>query len=507
MRTLLSALFLVVTTFSLAQDSLFTKVYYTQNHSYNVISQTKDEHGYIAQIGLNPNYDRPTFTYLDSLGNLLFSKQYNSFVRFSAIKPTSDHRFIIAGETFLSSQSVTFGICIKVDSTGNVIWSKIIKPVTPISFECCDIIESTENTLWVSGQDNHTGELSILELDQNGNQLQSFSYSNPGFSLKNKSLIELDTNQLILIGSQFDQDGTPSGHILTLDKSGNALWTKTYENVQFLKAQNDSNSIWIGTTLNDDGLGISTLTTDGSPVDLALCSYFFPLNQNMGFCYLGDSLFAFYSSDVMYGSLLHLIRLNDSTDQAILMRILSASIIPGKHGNFYMAGNGPIETSKSSEYMYQHAGLIRMDTLLDAGSCSDGSLQTYPITHVSLYSDSSSVISTQSASSIDTSFLVVEDHLLQTDNGCIGVYGGLDEQDPNHLILSPNPANNLIRLQFENATSGVIGIVTMDGKLVQQSKVSCNNASISVEKLAPGTYLYQFTSSNNAVSRGKLIIE
>lgn len=511
-KILLSSLFLAVSAFGFAQDSLFSKVY-TTDHDYTVKAQTIDQYGNLAHVGLY-NYDFASFAYLDSLGNVLFSKQYNwpngpaTALQFRTVKPTSDGNFITVGDFFMPDQGANVGICAKIDSTGDLIWSEIIVPANPQFFKCADVIESMEHTFWVTGHDEQTGELSVLEIDQSGTQLQSFSFKNSGFRLENKTILELDTNQLVLVGSQLEQNGSQSGHAFSIDKSGNVLWSNTHGTVHFLAAQNDSNNIWIASSY-DYKMALSTIAHDGSPVHVVSTQIYLDPTEDIGFSRLRDSTLAFSHGSSMNSDLI-LLRANsgNSTYALRLSHPLmhGVAISPSNNGGMYWAGNGPMFGIKSLN-SNNHSALIRLDSaLLTMGICTTNPDPFLTSDNLMLPSDPLT-LTTTAAASVNPGTLGVSDLTVNGQLGCIDFYGGLNEEDPNHLTIFPNPANTVIRLQFENASSGMIEITTMDGKVVQQSKISGNNASVSVEKLVAGTYLYRFTSSNNAISRGKLVIE
>ena len=510
MRTLLSTLFLVVTTFGFAQDSLFSKVYTpTMNHRYEIKAQTTDRYDYVAQVG-QWDSNKATFTYLDSLGNILFSREYSwlddpsSGMQFRKVKSTSDGNFIVVGDLFMTNPNANIGVCAKIDSTGNLLWSSVIIPANPLFFICSDVIESSENTFWVSGYDQESGEISVLEIDQNGTQLQSYSFANTGFRLENNAILELDTNQLVLAGSQLDQNNNSNGYLISLDKTGNILWSNNYNDIRFMAAQNDTHSIWVAGSHTSSNLAISKIDFNGSLFNIVDYSYFnFYYSEYFDFIRLEDSTFAVCNGAISR-SYVARIRANSPDAITFPIAITAVCVSPSKNGGIYLGGLGPVFGLKSTHSYYQSA-LVRMDsTLIVDAWCA---YEPNPINTINSTLTSGSLsLTTVAPSSLNTAVLGTMNHTLYTWLGCVDVLAELDEQDPNHLTIFPNPANNLISLQFENATSGVIEILTMDGKPVQQTKVSGNDATVSVDKLAAGTYLYRFTSSK-AVSRGKLIIE
>lgn len=508
-RIVLSAIFLTVSVIGFSQDSLYSKVYASALHGYTIKAQTTDAIGNVAQVGVS-DFDYATYTYLDSLGNVLYSKEYSwsggpaSTMQFTAVKSTSDGNFIAVGDFFMPDQGVNVGVCAKINTMGDLIWSEIIVPANPQFFKCKDVIESIENTFWVTGHDEQTGELSLLEIDQSGTQLQSYSFGQTNFRIQIKTILELDTNQLAVVGSVIDQGGNGQGYVLSIDKTGNQLWSKTY-NVNFFAAQNDTNSIWIASDYSGK-MAISTVAHDGSAVGLKDYGMFLDYPENVGFSYLGDSALAFCHGSTFTSAVLVT---HGSSQEAMAIDhplINCVAVSPTHQNGLYLGGNGPMFGVKSMNNDYNHSALIRLDSaLLTNGQCTYPPQPVIPTDQALSSADFS--VNPTTASAVNSGLLNAVDQSLNSYVGCIDFYGGLNEEDPNHLMVFPNPASTSIRLQFENASSGVMEIMTMDGKLVQQSKITANNASVSVDKLVAGTYLYRFTSSNQGVSRGKLVVE
>ena len=116
-------------------DTLWSKSYGTPLNwegGYNII-QTNDK-GYIAAgiVGINWGNEDIYLVKIDSLGNLQWSKEYSTSntYNFSSydIKQLKDSSYIVVGTIVSSSgQNITL---LKTSSTGNVLWSKFINAVS-----------------------------------------------------------------------------------------------------------------------------------------------------------------------------------------------------------------------------------------------------------------------------------------------------------------------------------------------------------------------------------------
>lgn len=108
---------------------------------------------------------------------------------------------------------------------------------------------------------------------------------------------------------------------------------------------------------------------------------------------------------------------------------------------------------------------------------------------------------------------IATDFIAYNDTTCVTLFTnvGLADNNLTEISLSPNPADDFTRLEFEAGTSehAVLTITTADGKLVRETTVSIgagvNNIRIETADLAPGLYHWTLRS-NSSNGNGKLII-
>ncbi|HBG70972.1 MAG: hypothetical protein A2W93_03280 [Bacteroidetes bacterium GWF2_43_63] len=108
---------------------------------------------------------------------------------------------------------------------------------------------------------------------------------------------------------------------------------------------------------------------------------------------------------------------------------------------------------------------------------------------------------------------ISNDYIAYNDTSCVTLFTNVGFADNNltEISLSPNPADDFTRLEFEAGTSehAVLTITTADGKHVRETTVSIsagiNNIRIETADLASGLYHWTLRS-NNSNGNGKLII-
>ena len=96
------------------------------------------------------------------------------------------------------------------------------------------------------------------------------------------------------------------------------------------------------------------------------------------------------------------------------------------------------------------------------------------------------------------------------DNCFEGLYEtniGIAENTALAIETSPNPANEQIRISWENTTNEMdLFLYTIDGQLIYQQKHK-NGASLNTSQFPTGTYHLCLTKGNKEISSRKIIIQ
>ena len=141
-----------------------------------------------------------------------------------------DGGFLLAGSTGTNGNGNSDGYLVKIDSTGNYLWSKMYGGLEIETFN--SIIETQDSGIVMVGTTNSTGtggyEIYVVKTDSLGNLLWTKTFGGFDWEFGN-SVVE--TNELLLLigGETFSfGQGNNDMYIIRTDKNGDSLWTKTY---------------------------------------------------------------------------------------------------------------------------------------------------------------------------------------------------------------------------------------------------------------------------------------
>ena len=169
---------------------------------------------------------------LDSNGNLQWAKTIGDPANreeASSVIQTPDGNFVLAGYTRSFGQGGADVYVIKLDSAGNMLWSRVIGGNADEM--AADIIQTTDGGFLLTGGTYSFGQgnadILVIKLDSNGNLQWTRTIGGNNTDWGN-SAVQTDDGGYIITGitSSFGQ-GTYDVYILKLDSSGNLLWTRT----------------------------------------------------------------------------------------------------------------------------------------------------------------------------------------------------------------------------------------------------------------------------------------
>lgn len=151
-------------------------------------------------------------TTLDFNGNVIYSNQYlynSTPIHIDLCTEADNGSLLLSNErTFPTYQSYI----IKIDSSGNVMWSKVL------DINLISNIKYHDNKIYITGSDSIYGFISIY--DSNGNNISTSLYTNGSYGY--------------LSGVEFKNNGNLIAHGFSInfeeDLSGNILWSHLYTN-------------------------------------------------------------------------------------------------------------------------------------------------------------------------------------------------------------------------------------------------------------------------------------
>jgi hypothetical protein len=94
--------------------------------------------------------------------------------------------------------------------------------------------------------------------------------------------------------------------------------------------------------------------------------------------------------------------------------------------------------------------------------------------------------------SADQFFVVTEG--IGFNNGTISLLG-VTQNDALSITLLPNPTSGLVTIQLNSNEAAQLNVFDLQGKVILSRKIKSND-QVSLDKLNPGTYLFEITSNN-----------
>jgi uncharacterized delta-60 repeat protein len=168
---------------------------------------------------------------LDSGGNVQWAKTIggsrNDFA--SSIIQSSDGGYVVAGKTASFGAGVYDFYVVKLDSAGNVIWTKTIGGSD--FDEASSIIQSSDGGYVVAGRTQSFGagwdDFYVVKLDSSGNVIWTKTIGGSSID-RAHSIIQSSDGGYVVAGETWSFEAVNADfYVVKLDSSGNVLWTKT----------------------------------------------------------------------------------------------------------------------------------------------------------------------------------------------------------------------------------------------------------------------------------------
>ncbi len=504
----IASLFLTLSSALTAQDSLYSKVY-DNSVGYKVEALAVESNGHVIQVG-SADFDYAAFTYTDSLGNVISASKYlidgepATGFNFTEAVITSGNEYYVSGGVLLQGFGANVGVVAKLNNQGTVIWSKGVFTPAPGFFKCTDIIESAEQTLWVVGSDEQTGETAIIEFDTDGVQLASFSFKIAGERLEIQDMKELG-DTLIFTGTVYATSGSTKGIVFATEKDGTFLWSNTVSDVQLYETELNENSIWSAGRLNLSEPVVLTLSHSGTI--RSLNTY-----NNVGIGEIEDLDLA-----KIYDSTLAITLGNFSLSKLIVTRVNSldthtfgienntTDVASRENNGMYISGFGPNYGVKSL-FANPHGNMIRIDSAGTKISCvsDNGSVSVSPLTPA----DTPISLTTMSAATFSDLYITQVPATLTEIIGCVDFYSGIDELNESLISIFPNPGTGRVQVANPKGLKGKLEIQNTSGETVFKTNITYTEQTLDLNHLPAGVYFFQFKNQtdNTKISSGKLII-
>ena len=210
---------------------LWNKFYGGTNNDYgNVVLQTSDSGFIIAGstnsygTGLSDGYIVKT----DSIGNVMWTKTYGGTNNdeFKYIEQISDTTFILCGLTKTPGDVYV----VKINTLGDSLWTRTIGGA---GIDCGNSIHQTpEHDFIIAGFTYSYGsglnDSYLIKLDSVGNLIWTKTFGGSGNDLALAAVITSNNEYVFLAQTGSYGSGGNDAWLIKTDTSGNLLWTKTY---------------------------------------------------------------------------------------------------------------------------------------------------------------------------------------------------------------------------------------------------------------------------------------
>lgn len=179
------------------------------------------------------NLDESFLTKLDTGGNIVWHKKYaypNSNEQCKGIQLTPDNKVLIIGDAFTAT-GLREGLLIKTDTAGNLIWRKTITTTTTYDevYYKVDVIKNNQEYIiggmkgYYDGTGNSFFDFDLIRTDTAGNVLWQQQYGLPTMDETGNGGTPTLDSGYVLCGTYNNEAG-----ILKIDKNGTLQWFKNY---------------------------------------------------------------------------------------------------------------------------------------------------------------------------------------------------------------------------------------------------------------------------------------
>ncbi len=168
----------------------------------------------------------------NNTGDTLWTKMLGTASEdyFRGLATTSDGGCIAVGETNGWSSNYDVNV-VKLNSSGATMWTKILGTVSDVDYAWT--VKQTSDGGYIiggnSGVNSGTGDILLIKLDASGNIVWSKMIGDGNVALNTcRSIIETSTGNYLMAGYTGIGGGNEEGLIIMLNNTGDTLWTRQY---------------------------------------------------------------------------------------------------------------------------------------------------------------------------------------------------------------------------------------------------------------------------------------
>ncbi len=502
-----------------AQQNMFTSVFYDATPFESFLGYSLIETSDSNYLIVGEHQQQPMILKMDKDGQMVWNKSYdfgNYSSIFTRIIPTNDSCYMAAG-TILPSSAISDFFCMKFKADGDTLLTR------SYDFGNDEIVtfitQTSDQGFILSGHSSYfsttTPYIAVLKLSGSGDVEWSVKLTIGAFSNCAHVVKEMPDSGFMVAGhfTTVNYDD-PVALMIRLTSSGNVVWAKK------LNIPEASHSTMYDVLLNDSTLicyidanepGTILLSVDLSGNILWSKTYF----PNGGWsCYNAEKPKFHRTPDngfifVLPGQFNHMLKV-DSLGNAQWqdwLLVENVDVIPTYDAGYLVLGNGPLWGVEMAPTLNPQTGLIKTDSLGNSDDCMEWSLFWHDTIQVEfepvLVDTGSGVITTTLHSEI-------YEMPVWTHNGCVAMTGSIDDGNPEiqQLVVSPNPSDGHVQINLkpESESLSTFDVYNSTGQRVYHSNARVHlPAEIDFSFFPDGIYFILATLDGKRYSK-KLII-
>ncbi|MFN8143667.1 MAG: T9SS type A sorting domain-containing protein [Bacteroidia bacterium] len=445
-------------------DTLWSKTYDHGQYDVCQAECSTDDGGFLLAgrtEGITINNSKALLIKTDSTGHMLWTKTYGgpSYETAIDVRQTKDSGFIIAAETHSYGAGNKDIFMIKTNSVGDTIWTKVLGGVEAESVK--SVCETSDDGYAITGVtfsfSNGSGKIFLVKMDRNGNVDWTKIYGGNNWDY-GSSVLETPDRGFILTGITYST-GAGVGDVIMIktDSIGNRDWAKTY-----------------GGTNTEVGMNVKVCRDGG----------FIVLGQSISFSTAWNAFYLIRTD--RYGDTLWTRAYGED------LKNIGTSVEETALGGFVLSGyRGYIGSNSSSYYLIQtdsdgFSGCAERFTATQVMNSSlNGFTAPFVITQASPQVLSIAMI--EGSGSEDSTLCSIINSLPEFPNSSL-----------ESLIISPNPSNEILTIEFIQPVTGEIDLHSLSGECVfHSSLIQTNKLTINTGTTLNGIFILKVNDGNS----------
>ncbi len=496
-----------------AQQNIFSRVFYDRMESgiqASAITHTMDNSYILAGTNANNGFVLKT----DAFGLPQWNKTFNlpnSNSVFSNIISCSDSGFLLSGNTYNVISGRMEALYVKINSSGDTLWSKITS-LNNTNIFIVDGEQTSDSGFILTGYSSQNdapyhNRIFTARLDVSGNMLwTNTSYvgniNHIGYSVK-----QTPDDGFLIIGTFSDCSPCYSHtFLIKLTSAGFISWSKEYS------LSSGANCNGFDFVIVPDGyvcyLNSGLMKTDFAGNIVWTKFYNFSLGGSCNNCapkllMTSDSAFILLAGG-FYGFGGSTIVKTDPDGNILWADDLvfnAADISETKNRGLLIAGNGPLLGVKSPEVFAPQIGIIKTDSLGAGMECvfSTGfapRIDTVVASDKEFTSETGSNYDERYHKNVypDINSLDIVDY-----DGCVDFLGGLAETGKiNSFTVFPNPAGNKVSIEYSSDyKDAMLTIYNTNMQLLMQLPLEQKHTELDISEFSSGIYFVMIKTKNS----------